>query len=658
MRRGLFSRLGVSLLAHVYECFECSGGVCADVVQPCVERAGVLALPRADLLRDSEGLLQRHDFRPARLSVLHALVLLLVAVLMIPANAWADVLPDTPDETVLGTKVGRAVDPNSAVFVAVGKSIDSLTSEQQAAFINATSGTEGLESYAYFRGTMYTPTSTVGPVSATYYSTLTGTEYAMACAAARSDIVNYLKGSSSGGGGSSGGGSSGETSAFPSSLTLTTIYAGSWASYNSSMYKCIGAIGNSSTNVVSWGVENGTYQMAPQTIGVTFTDAMVQTITSKMQEVGYSNAIVALGNSQGTTSTAPYNRYQVIITLVPSNSLTLKDNTSFDSFGYYVNSGSTYYRATLTQCKIIDNAIVFNSTGITFTTNTASQDAKTGSNYPLYAYSLVGAGGGGGGGTTPEPDPTPVQPVNPTGPTITGPTINVNTGGNNSSTTTADLTPILEMLRIINGNVIVINDNLTAFSDWFGDAWGDYVDWLQLWFERFGLSLDNIYAQQELVGQNIVSELREIEDVLWYIFYKPDPEYPTPAAYDDSAVLAKLQEIIDYLGGFETDYEPDIDDGNTAGEQLAADVSSLKTKFPFCMPFELHALLALLQAPMEIPVFTVTLPMWGTLTFDMAQWSDSLAICRACSILWVIGGLFTLTSKMISYFGMPSLGGD
>lgn len=623
MRRGLFSRLGVSLLAHVYKRFECSGGVCADVVQPCVERAGVLALPCADILRDSECLFQRHDFDLARLSVLHALVLLLVAVLMIPAYAWADVLPDTPDETVLGTKVGRAVDPNSAVFVAVGKSIESLTSEQQAAFINATTGTEGLESYAYFRGTMYTPTSTVGPVSATYYSTLTGTEYAMACAAARSDIVNYLKGSGSGGSSGSGG-----TDEVVSNPTICNGYVGEYILDE------------------SWVSVSGT----AKTINFTNYDTFKQWLTG--QELDNVIVMVEFNNAYITQCSV------VIYASKEPISITYTDGT--------VQNGHRKKRVTITGTDIVKNntSYYMNIGADSFDCSVSSLSTRPNDTYTIEVHGLWssqgGSGGGGGGsGGGDEPVTPPVeQPTNPTGLTVTGPTININTGGNNSTTTTADLTPILEMLRIINDNIGIVNGNITSFSDWFGDAWGDYVDWLQLWFERFGLSLDNIYAQQELVGNNIVDELREIEDVLWYIFYKPDPEYPTPAAYDDSAVLAKLQEIIDYLGGFETDYEPDIDDGNTASEQLAADVSSLKAKFPFCMPFELHALLALQQAPMEIPVFTVTLPMWGTLTFDMAQWSDTLAICRACSILWVIGGLFTLTSKMISYFGMPSLGGD
>ena len=634
----------MSLLAHVYESFERPRCVRADVVQPCVERAGVLALPRADLLRDSEGLLQRHDFRPARLSVLHALVLLLVAVLMIPAYAWADVLPDTPDETVLGTKVGRAVDPNSAVFVAVGKSIDSLTSEQQAAFINATTGTEGLESYAYFRGTMYTPTSTVGPVSATYYSTLTGTEYAMACAAARSDIVNYLKGSGSGGGSGGSGGGIEPSTTFILHAQYTSIKSNGSYQYQFTFGGSKHTFSTADTST-----------LAPETVTVTISQSQLDAIVGA---AGDNDIVVILGSGDGTsqqptTGTLVFYFVESGYTM-PSGSFSSRNDRGI----VYSHVSDNISGKSVSNVLFNSTVDVSNKTLRDSTYSTSEQYVRM--NWGSAYYGVLRSGSGGGGGSTPEPepDPTPVQPVNPTGPTITGPTININTGGNNSTTTTADLTPILEMLRIINGNVIVINDNLTAFSDWFGDAWGDYVDWLQLWFERFGLSLDNIYSQQELVGQNIVNELREIEDLLWYIFYKPDPEYPTPAAYDDSAVLAKLQEIIDYLGGFETDYEPDIDDGNTAGEQLSEDVSSLKAKFPFCMPFELHALLALLQAPMEIPVFTVTLPMWGTLTFDMAQWSDSLAICRACSILWVIGGLFTLTSKMISYFGMPSLGGD
>ncbi len=79
----------------------------------------------------------------------------------------------------------------------------------------------------------------------------------------------------------------------------------------------------------------------------------------------------------------------------------------------------------------------------------------------------------------------------------------------------------------------------------------------------------------------------------------------------------------------------------------------LKTIFPFCIPFDLYAMLSALQADPSPPVFTMVIPTpWGVnyeFVVDLSAWNDVAAMLRTCQVALFCIGLTMATRKWIKW---------
>ncbi len=79
---------------------------------------------------------------------------------------------------------------------------------------------------------------------------------------------------------------------------------------------------------------------------------------------------------------------------------------------------------------------------------------------------------------------------------------------------------------------------------------------------------------------------------------------------------------------------------------------SLKEFFPFCIPFDLHAMLSALQAAPVAPSFTFAIPFAGKLyefTIDLSSWSGVASMLRTCQVALFCFGLTKLTQRVIKW---------
>ena len=283
----------------------------------------------------------------------------------------------------------------------------------------------------------------------------------------------------------------------------------------------------------------------------------------------------------------------------------------------------------------------------------------------LYADNLTGGGGGGddeptGPGDWPE-DPSPEPPESPTVPTPTPPEL------------PTPYTPIIPP--------IVSPDPPTNVTD--PTNWTDYTPWLQKILQQLRNMNDEIaehcvHIQQQITDQatNIINEMYAVcERLMDYLdeLFRSMTRYLDQLAnwladqleYNDSSVLYWLRLIYQRLGKLirtngPTILEPDPTEpfdfwawlwglitnviGGFIGD-FVGDVGDLidavKDKFPFSIPWDIAAMLALLDANRVTPVFVINIPAingwWAGYSYriDLQPFDSVAAACRAMfNIVW------------------------
>lgn len=207
-------------------------------------------------------------------------------------------------------------------------------------------------------------------------------------------------------------------------------------------------------------------------------------------------------------------------------------------------------------------------------------------------------------------------PEEPSAPTIDLPDVPSeptapDTSGNASPT--VDIKPITDRLDTIIGEI-------AAFE---GQFWAYHRDALQFW--------------------------GEIYDMLSYWLSKIEANTRNTAGWARN--IAYMLDIIQsQLDGIGDTYRPVINVGNTLEQQLTEDLDVLKTKFPFSLPWDLMALLLMLQAPRHSMVFVVPMAYFGqtaSITIDLSQYEQVGIVSRAIS-RWLFGFyLITRTKDLL-----------
>lgn len=250
--------------------------------------------------------------------------------------------------------------------------------------------------------------------------------------------------------------------------------------------------------------------------------------------------------------------------------------------------------------------------GVWCSLGSATPDAPTGPVYP-----------------TPPSDPLPTPPTDGTVPTVNVPlTTQPTYEGNGTGTTTADLAPILEVLRSINTNLVtgfehfegVFNDQMAALQDYL-QTWNE-------WWKAFFTGWRDTWQEWE---RDFMYECNKVNKWLKGIFYKlgaggasePDP------IVDDEGWEDWYQALWRWLTEKLT---PDAEEV----QQLSGMLDDLKRRFPFSIPWDIATMLGLLAAPPVTPVITLDVPYGfdgsGMLTtrvvIDLTPWDDVAAMGR------------------------------
>lgn len=314
------------------------------------------------------------------------------------------------------------------------------------------------------------------------------------------------------------------------------------------------------------------------------------------------------------------------------------DSWSFSNIGgyTYINSQSTYYGY---RDSSFGYAGRFTDSGTVFTVSSLPSLSHKYSN-PLSGFSgqfisNLGRLDGTPSGPSDPVYPTVPQPDKPEPPEVTAPTSPViEHPGNDTTTTTVDLQPVLDAIRIL-------NDNLTASIDGMVSALESCCEsmraMLDAWFRYFGDWLDMIWQ-----------ELRTANRWLEGIFYKTgggSSSKPDPTAQPDS-FWRWLGNLLDSLVG-------ELPDGDAG---FADALSQLTGRFPFSVPWDMGFMLGLLSQSPQAPRFECWLPSVGPsgfvvqgykLVVDLSAFDDVALVCRRCELLlfalglskWTIEGL-------------------
>ena len=270
-----------------------------------------------------------------------------------------------------------------------------------------------------------------------------------------------------------------------------------------------------------------------------------------------------------------------------------------------------------------------------------------GSEVQFFSYYIndgnVSGGGSGGGNQPTEPTyPTPYQPTTPeppTSPPDNNPT-NVNIGGNtynnNTGTTSVDLTPLLEMLRIINSNII-------EFETGFNNYANKVQEYLSSIYDMVYGFLENIQDEIDDYGRLILEELREANQWLAYIFYslgqgggsQPDP-------------VEKPNDWWGWLGNLADGLLGDLPTELTA---LTGTMQALRSVFPFSLPWDLGVLLGLFVATPVTPVLDIPFGYSANgvtyVRVDCSSWNNVMATVRSVELVAFAAGLAFKTRDLL-----------
>lgn len=271
----------------------------------------------------------------------------------------------------------------------------------------------------------------------------------------------------------------------------------------------------------------------------------------------------------------------------------------------------------------------------------------------IYYRNLNATGDGGGGGSD-----TPVWPVNPE-PDVPSPpttpdnvTYVVNEGDtvthvtNNNTTTTVDLTPILEAIRTVNSNIISYGDAINADFDTLSNNIAGYFD---TFTGYFGDWMDTISGQLQTWNEQFLIEIRNVESWLESIFYKAgggnSPSEPD-ISVDDGSWWDWLSGILETLLG----------DLPSAVTELSGTFDGLHTLFPFSIPWDLAAMLALFVSEPVTPVFDIPMPygyangaaLVASVHVDLSQWDGVMSAVRSVELVAFAAGLALKTRQLLS----------
>lgn len=229
--------------------------------------------------------------------------------------------------------------------------------------------------------------------------------------------------------------------------------------------------------------------------------------------------------------------------------------------------------------------------------------------------------------------PTVPQPDTPQPPVVTAPTTPVIVHpGNDTTTTTVDLQPILDAIRILNDNLTASIDGLVSALESCCESMRAMLD---AWFRYYGDWLDMIWE-----------ELRTVNRWLEGIYFKTGggssskPDYT--AQPDDS--LTWLDELLGRL--FES-----LPDGL---QDILTTLAELRGVFPFSIPWDIGIMLGLFAADPVAPVFDLPypygwvdgVPVYATLHIDLSGWEPAAYLCRR-GLLILFGGWLAWNTKRL-----------
>lgn len=241
-------------------------------------------------------------------------------------------------------------------------------------------------------------------------------------------------------------------------------------------------------------------------------------------------------------------------------------------------------------------------------TGTVRNGSASGNTYTYTGY-YVSAVLFDGTYTEPEGDSTET-PTNPGYDRPETPTTPLPPDTSGNASPTVDVKPITDRLDTIIGEIAAFEGQFWSYHRDALNFWGEIYDMLSYWLSKI-----------EANTRNTAGWARNI-------------------SYQLNLIQAELDSIGDT-------YRPVITSGNTMQQQLADDLDLLKGKFPFSLPWDLLALLMMLEAPRHSMVFTVPMAYFGqtaNLTIDLSSYSQVGIVSRAIS-RWLFGFYLVTRTK-------------
>lgn len=568
---------------------------------------------------------------------------------LVPRMALADTYIGT---TVRGANEGE--ERNIAACLACGVDYLTMDSGLRAALFGSTvDGGEGttespnFPKYAYFRDTCYMNEFT-STMRGRAWSRLNDYSYAWALSDARADLQRALRmwqsdGTQDGGAGDGDGGGT----VVGTSYTLTSNY---WNTFE---------FGN--TSVTNNPNNASTYQLLTQ---ITLT--LNETTSNKLSELaedGYSKIYITYNGSNQCDIYVVKESAQIEYEYGHNNYWNHDyifgiKNVTGEAVPFYLltslNSGNETISGEIGSTSQIENDSHYLNLGSWQPNRVYGLQG-----YYIYAGSIDGGGDDGGDGgefgaddddnvfaPPTQPDDTPTQPENPTQPNVTPDSPTYNTYiDNQTTTTTVDLTPILEAIRILNDNLVAgfgnieeaistCCENMRAFLDawfaYFGDlieAFSDNVD------DWFGWYSQNIYKWLKQIDDDINTTSSQIQSWLQMIYNRmngggntvPNPDTQTDDYFDwwDYFIDKLLNLLPDGVSDF------------------LNVISGLKEVFPFSVPWDVGLILGVFAADPVTPVFDVQLPTYASLGgwqlvpihVDLTPWDGVAQLIRSGVLL-------------------------
>ena len=381
-------------------------------------------------------------------------------------------------------------------------------------------------------------------------------------------------------------------------------------------------------------------------IALTSTITNIQTVNDYMTNNSLTYYIIVAG-AYGNNSNGLY--YELYMSQTP---ITLSSEVGGSS------NGNDYYYYTLESLTSLYSAYIgkttSNYTPLSFTGfKNENRTTKTVQNYQIgraqLIYGIFSTQGIGTSNNPTEPTyptyPAPYMPVtinNPQNPTYNSPTYNTtNTTNNQTTTTTADLTPILEAIRILNDNLIdaenVLNDTIITNH-------ASLTGLLDDWMETIAQYLADIKTYLYEFNSTILNEMRQTNNWLRGIFYKLGA-----GSSSEPNIVTQPDSWWDWLKGI---MDALLGDLPAALSELSSAMSGLKNLFPFSIPWDVAAILALFVAQPVTPVFDVPVPYSANgiayVRVDLSGWDNVMTAVRSVELAAFAVGLAMKTRQMLA----------